>query len=112
MNPMPPTPPPAPLPAAVALVPDLLLRRQAEPFVVMAKPIGPLCNLACDYCYYLGKTSLFPAGERYRMSDGVLEAHVRSFIEASPGPLVCFAWHGGEALKMRRQERLTGASSF
>ena len=62
----------------------------------MAKPIGPLCNLACDYCYYLGKTSLFPAGERYRMSDGVLEAHVRSFIEASPGPLVCFAWHGGE----------------
>ena len=96
MNPMPPTPPPAPLPAAVALVPDLLLRRQAEPFVVMAKPIGPLCNLACDYCYYLGKTSLFPAGERYRMSDGVLEAHVRSFIEASPGPLVCFAWHGGE----------------
>jgi uncharacterized protein len=62
----------------------------------MAKPIGPLCNLACDYCYYLGKTSLFPAGERYRMSDAVLEAHVRAVIEASPGPLVCFAWHGGE----------------
>ena len=62
----------------------------------MAKPIGPLCNLACDYCYYLGKTSLFPTGERYRMSDGVLEAHIRAFIEASPGPLVYFAWHGGE----------------
>jgi uncharacterized protein len=62
----------------------------------MAKPIGPLCNLACDYCYYLGKTSLFPAGERYRMSDEVLEAHVRSVFEASSGPLVCFAWHGGE----------------
>jgi len=70
--------------------------RLAEPFGVMAKPIGPLCNLACDYCYYLGKTSLFPAGERYRMSDTVLEAHVRAFIEASPGPLVYFAWHGGE----------------
>jgi uncharacterized protein len=38
--------------------------RLAEPFGVLAKPIGPLCNLACDYCYYLGKTSLFPAGER------------------------------------------------
>ena len=62
----------------------------------MAKPIGPLCNLACDYCYYLGKTSLFPAGEHYRMSDAVLEAHIRAFIEASPGPLVYFAWHGGE----------------
>ena len=68
----------------------------AEPFVVMAKPIGPICNLACDYCYYLGKTSLFPAGERYRMGDAVLDAHVRAFIEASPGPLVYFAWHGGE----------------
>ena len=62
----------------------------------MAKPIGPLCNLACDYCYYLGKTSLFPAGEPYRMSDAVLEAHIRAFIDASPGPLVYFAWHGGE----------------
>jgi uncharacterized protein len=70
--------------------------RLAEPFGVMAKPIGPLCNLACDYCYYLGTTSLFPADERYRMSDAVLEAHIRAFIEASPGPLVYFAWHGGE----------------
>ena len=70
--------------------------RVAEPFMVMAKPIGPICNLACDYCYYLGKTSLFPPGERYRMSDTVIEAHIRAFIEASPGPLVYFAWHGGE----------------
>jgi uncharacterized protein len=74
----------------------VLSPRLAEPFGVMAKPIGPLCNLACDYCYYLGKTSLFPAGERYRMSDAVLEAHIRAFIAASPGPLVYFAWHGGE----------------
>ncbi len=96
MNPMIAAPPPASPPAAVAAIPEPLSHRQPEPFVVMAKPIGPLCNLACDYCYYLGKTSLFPAGERYRMSDAVLEAHIRGFIEASPGPLICFAWHGGE----------------
>lgn len=67
-----------------------------EPFVVMAKPVGPVCNLDCAYCYYLDKTSLFAAGERYRMGDELLEAYVRSVIEASPGPVVNFAWHGGE----------------
>ena len=70
--------------------------RVAEPFVVMAKPVGPVCNLDCGYCYYLGKRDLFPAGERFRMGHDVLEAYVRSFIEASPGPVVHFVWHGGE----------------
>ena len=55
-----------------------------EPVVVMAKPVGPVCNFDCGYCYYLGKTSLFPPGERYRMDHGVLEAYVRAFIAASP----------------------------
>ena len=67
-----------------------------KPFVVMAKPVGPVCNLNCEYCYYLAKTSLFPPGEHYRMTDEVLEAYVRAFIEASPGPTVHFVWHGGE----------------
>ena len=62
----------------------------------MAKPIGPLCNLACSYCYYLPKTGLFPTRERFRMSDEVLEAFVAAFIGASPGPTVHFVWHGGE----------------
>ena len=68
----------------------------AEPFVVMSKPIGPICNLDCGYCYYLGKTALFPPGEHFRMSPQVLESYISSFIAASPGPLVHFGWHGGE----------------
>ncbi len=68
----------------------------AEPFVVMSKPIGPICNLDCGYCYYLGKTALFPPGEHFRMSPQVLESYISSFIGASPGPLVHFGWHGGE----------------
>lgn len=68
----------------------------SEPFVVMAKPVGPICNLNCGYCYYLGKTSLFGPHERFRMSDDVLAHYVRSFIGSSSGPVVHFVWHGGE----------------
>ena len=25
----------------------------AKPLYVMVKPVGAVCNLACDYCYYL-----------------------------------------------------------
>ncbi len=70
--------------------------RATEPFLVMAKPVGPLCNLDCGYCYYLDKRALFPPGERFRMRPEVLEAYVASYIDASPGPLVHFVWHGGE----------------
>ena len=63
----------------------------------MAKAPGAICNLDCTYCYYLSKQDLlFPSGSTFRMSDEVLEAYVRSFIEASPGPIVHFVWHGGE----------------
>ena len=62
----------------------------------MAKPVGPICNLDCAYCYYLSKTGLFGKGEHFRMSREVLESYVSSFIAASPGPLVHFGWHGGE----------------
>jgi uncharacterized protein len=68
----------------------------ADSFVVMAKPVGPICNLDCGYCYYLGKTGLFPPGEHFRMSPQVLESYVSSFIASSPGPVVHFGWHGGE----------------
>ncbi len=66
-----------------------------EPFVVMAKPVGAVCNLDCEYCYYLPKASLAVGGPA-RMTPDVLEAYVRSMIEAAPGPLVHFVWHGGE----------------
>ena len=28
----------------------------AKPLYVMLKPVGAVCNLACDYCYYLEKS--------------------------------------------------------
>ncbi|HEY3305398.1 MAG TPA: anaerobic sulfatase maturase [Candidatus Binatia bacterium] len=65
-------------------------------FQVMAKPIGAICNLDCHYCYYLKKEFLYPEGNAFRMSDEVLERYVVQQIEAAPGPMVNFAWHGGE----------------
>jgi uncharacterized protein len=45
-----------------------------DPFHIMAKPHGPICNLNCTYCYYLEKENLYAAkGRDYRMSDSVLE---------------------------------------
>lgn len=66
------------------------------PFHVMTKPAGPLCNLDCTYCFYLEKAQLFSRGQRFRMSDEVLEAYIKGYIDAQPGQEVCFAWQGGE----------------
>ncbi len=65
-------------------------------FHVMAKPIGPICNLDCTYCYYLEKENLFPKGENFRMKPEVLEAYIRQYIESQNTHEVTFAWQGGE----------------
>ena len=63
---------------------------------VVAKPIGPACNLNCEYCFYLEKQALFAAGEQYRMSDSVLSAFITGYISSQPTPVVEFVWQGGE----------------
>jgi sulfatase maturation enzyme AslB (radical SAM superfamily) len=35
---------------------------------VGAKPIGPMCNLNCEYCFYLERQALFDEKEKYWMS--------------------------------------------
>jgi len=69
-------------------------------FCMMAKPIGPACNLRCEYCFYLEKEALLDRGD-HRMSDEVLEAYVRKYIESQPGHQpVAFHWQGGEPTLM------------
>lgn len=65
---------------------------------LMAKPAGPICNLDCGYCFYLEKESLFPAKQRFLMSDEVLRAYVFENIRNEPGPEVVFTWQGGEPM--------------
>lgn len=62
----------------------------------LAKPVGPICDIACDYCFYLEKRALFDEHEHYRMSDEVLEAYIKQYVESQPTPFVEFVWHGGE----------------
>jgi uncharacterized protein len=69
---------------------------QFPTFHVMSKPIGPICNLDCKYCFYLEKESLYPAVEKWAMRDEVLESFIRQYIEAHETPEVNFAWQGGE----------------
>ncbi len=71
-------------------------------FHVMAKPIGPICNLRCEYCFYLEKEALYPDEENYRMSDEVLEAYIKQNIASQDKelPEYLFAWQGGEPTLM------------
>lgn len=68
-------------------------------FHVLAKPIGPVCDLNCSYCYYLEKEKLYPGKKLphdWRMPDDVLENYIRQYLQAQPGTTINFAWQGGE----------------
>jgi uncharacterized protein len=70
--------------------------KASRQFQVFVKPAGSLCNLGCHYCYYLKKEQLYPKGESFRMDDDILEEYIRQHIDASPGSVISFSWHGGE----------------
>jgi uncharacterized protein len=68
----------------------------ARPFHVLTKPIGPICNLDCKYCFYLEKESLYPDERKWRMSDDVLDRYIHQYIHDQPTSEIHFAWQGGE----------------
>jgi uncharacterized protein len=65
----------------------------------MTKPRGAICNLDCQYCYFLSKERLYP-GSDFRMADTLLEEYIRQYIAAQPASEVTFAWQGGEPTLM------------
>jgi uncharacterized protein len=64
-------------------------------FQVSIRPHGPLCNLACSYCFEPKKTKFYP-NSNFHMSDLVLEDFTRQYIEGQSVPEVAFIWQGGE----------------
>ena len=68
-------------------------------FHVMAKPTGAICNLDCEYCFFLSKEALYP-GSPFRMKEDVLEAYVKQIIESQLAPQVTITWQGGEPTLM------------
>ena len=69
-------------------------------FHIMTKPVGPICNLDCKYCFYLEKEKLYPSlgtsPAPWKMADDVLEAYIQQYIFAQDADVVNFAWQGGE----------------
>jgi len=91
-----------------------------DPFHLMAKPVGPRCNMACLYCFYTEKSALFGGDDSPRMSDAVLGAYIRELAANTRGP-VQLAFQGGEptlaGLDFFRHaadlaERICGARGF
>lgn len=70
----------------------------AHPLYVMLKPIGSVCNLACDYCYYLEKSNLYKDASSHVMSEALLERFIEEYINSQTMPHILFTWHGGETL--------------
>ncbi|MFX0099703.1 MAG: anaerobic sulfatase maturase [Candidatus Hodarchaeota archaeon] len=68
-------------------------------FHVMIKPRGAICNLGCEYCFYLPKMNLYQ-GSKFHMSEDVLESFTKQYIEAQKVLEVTFGWQGGEPLLM------------
>ena len=66
---------------------------------VLAKPTGPICNLDCEYCFFLSKEMLYP-GDRFRMADELLETYIVQLLESHKTPEVMVAWQGGEPTMM------------
>lgn len=69
-------------------------------FHVMSKPTGAICNLDCEYCFFLSKEELYP-GSGFRMDDAVLDAYVSQLLSAQRGAdEVVVAFQGGEPTMM------------
>ena len=76
--------------------------RRAVPraFHLMSKPTGSVCNLDCEYCFFLSKEQLYP-GSTFRMDETVHEAYVRGLLAAQAGvEEVVVAFQGGEPTLM------------
>ena len=66
---------------------------------MLAKPTGAICNLDCEYCFFLSKEMLYP-GDRFRMADDLLVQYLRQLLESHRTPTVTVAWQGGEPTMM------------
>ncbi|ADQ13578.1 anaerobic sulfatase maturase [Halanaerobium hydrogeniformans] len=71
---------------------------QKTNFNVMAFPAGAVCNLDCEYCYYLKKTELYPQTNDFQMKEETLEEYIKQYIKSQPGPVINFGWQGGEPI--------------
>jgi uncharacterized protein len=65
----------------------------------MAKPSGAICNLDCEYCFFLSKEALYPDSS-FRMTDALLETYIQQLLASHRTREVAIAWQGGEPTLM------------
>ncbi len=72
--------------------------RPSKRMHVMAKPIGAVCNIDCNYCYYLSKQDLleYKKGCSPEMDEAMLEQYIKNYIQGQNTPEIIFSWQGGE----------------
>jgi len=61
---------------------------------LMIKPVGALCNLDCEYCYYLPTKAVYD-GHEHRMTLETLEAIFAGYLPRAADE-VTICWQGGE----------------
>ncbi|MBN1456398.1 MAG: anaerobic sulfatase maturase [Sedimentisphaerales bacterium] len=69
-----------------------------QPFSLLIKPTGPDCNIACKYCFYTCKTSIF-GSDKHRMSLNIAKKMITDFLSLD-FQVSNFAWQGGEPTLM------------
>jgi uncharacterized protein len=68
-------------------------------FHLLVKPTGAVCNLDCQYCFFLSKEVLYP-NSQFRMTDDLLKIYIRQILDAQPTLEVSINWQGGEPTLM------------
>ena len=65
-------------------------------FNMMFKPIGSVCNINCNYCYYLDKAKMY--SDNSVISLDLIEKIIKEYIQINDNEQIVFDWHGGEPL--------------
>ncbi|WP_242076103.1 hypothetical protein [Bifidobacterium longum] len=68
-------------------------------FSVLAKPTGAVCNLECEYCFFLSKDQVLDGADA--MDEATMELHLRRYLDEQPDGEVTVAWQGGRAHNAR-----------
>ena len=62
-------------------------------FSVLAKPTGAVCNLECEYCFFLSKDQVLDGADA--MDEATMELYLRRYLDEQPDGEVTVAWQGG-----------------
>ncbi|PJC87018.1 anaerobic sulfatase maturase [Vibrio sp. HA2012] len=68
-----------------------------ENFQLLSKPTSSVCNLDCEYCFYLEKEHLYPERKHnWQMDPETLDNYIKKNIQSQPANVIDFIWQGGE----------------